>query len=109
VKESKTIFIPGKNWRLSLAELAEFMEARRTEFEIFSFSSEFFVSKIHEAECFLDIDSLGGFIKIGNIKAVLSTENVREAFLKKKGRSKNTTNQKCHNKRHNRRYTRSVV
>jgi tRNA G10 N-methylase Trm11 len=88
VKEYKIIFIPGKNWRLSLAELAEFMEARRTEFEILSFSKEFFVLEVHEDECFRDIASLGGFIKIGNIKGGLSTENVREVFLKKEGEAK---------------------
>jgi tRNA G10 N-methylase Trm11 len=88
VKEFKTVFIPGKNWRLSLAELADFMEARRTEFEILSFSKEFFVSKVREDEFFRDIASLGGFIKIGNIEAILPTEKVREVFLKKEGEAK---------------------
>ena len=46
------------------------------------------MSNVHEDERFLDIGSLGGFIKIGNIEAVLATENVREAFLKKEGEAK---------------------
>ena len=82
------LLIPGKNWRLSLAELASFIEARKTKFIICSFSKEFFVVRIEENKGFWAITSLGGFIKIGDVSATLSTESVKEAFLQKNKEAK---------------------
>lgn len=75
------LFIPGKNWKLSLAELATFLEARKMKFEVDLFSKEFFVVRIEEDSGFEDIADLGGFIKIGDVAATFSTESVKEAFL----------------------------
>ena len=77
------LFISGKNWRLSLAELALFLEARKVKFKVHSFSKEFFVVKIEEEKGGWGIVDLGGFIKIGDITVTLSTESIKEAFLQK--------------------------
>jgi hypothetical protein len=37
------LFISGKNWRLSLAELCAYLKARPLKFEIEFFSKDFFV------------------------------------------------------------------
>jgi tRNA G10 N-methylase Trm11 len=76
------LFIPGKNWRLSLAELASLLENRRIKFAICSFSKEFFVVRTEEAAASI-IDDLGGTIKIGVSAVDFSTEIVRKAFLQK--------------------------
>jgi tRNA G10 N-methylase Trm11 len=77
------LFISGKNWRLSLAELVLFLEARKVKFKLHSFSKEFFVIRIEEDKCAWGIADLGGFIKIGDVNATFSTESVKEAFLQK--------------------------
>jgi tRNA G10 N-methylase Trm11 len=77
------LFIPGKNWRLSLAELASFLEARKVKFEAHSFSKDFFVVIIKEDRGAWDISDLGGFIKIGVVTATFSTKIVKKAFLQK--------------------------
>jgi tRNA G10 N-methylase Trm11 len=82
------LFIPGKNWRLSLAELASFLEARKAKFEVHSLSKEFFVVRIKEDRGTWDIDDLGGFIKIGDVTATLPTESVKKAFLQKNREAK---------------------
>jgi tRNA G10 N-methylase Trm11 len=82
------VFIPGKNWKLSLAELVSFLEARKVKFEVYSFSKEFFTVRIRGAKGFGAIADLGGFIKIGDINATISTENVKEAFLQKNKQAK---------------------
>lgn len=79
------VFIPGKNWKLSLAELVSFLEARGARFEICSFSREFFVVNILESSVSLDIADFGGIIKIGKMDKIFSTGLVTEAFL---GRNK---------------------
>jgi tRNA G10 N-methylase Trm11 len=83
VRAPPQVFIPGKNWRLSLAELASFLKARKTELEVCSFSKEFFVVNIGENGGAWGIADLGGFIKIGVAMATLSTETVKKAFIQK--------------------------
>jgi tRNA G10 N-methylase Trm11 len=77
------LFIPGKNWRLSLAELASFLEARRIKFAVCSLSKEFFVVSAEEKVDASIIDDLGGTIKIGDSATNFSTETVKRAFLQK--------------------------
>ncbi len=77
------LFVPGKNWRLSLAELASFLEARSIKFAVCSLSKEFFVISFEEKVCPSIIDDLGGTIKIGDSAANFSTEIARRAFLQK--------------------------
>ncbi len=77
---SVQLFIPGKNWRLSLAELAEFFEARHIKVEINVFSKAFFVISVKSAGA-IDIAGLGGLIKIGEVATNLATQTVKDAFL----------------------------
>jgi len=77
------LFIPGKNWQLSLAELASLLETRGTKFAVCSFSREFFVVSIEENAGASIIDDLGGTIKIGVSAANFSTEIVKRAFVQK--------------------------
>ena len=91
---STQLFIPGKNWRLSLAELISFLKARRVKFEIYLLSKEFFVARIDQDEGFWSIADLGGFIKIGNVNAELPTKNVKEAFFEKNREAKTQISRK---------------
>ena len=75
--ENDYVFIPGKNWRLSLAELATFLEARGIRFVIREFSREFFEINVTAKTADLAIDGFGGIIKIGVVKAGLPTEHVK--------------------------------
>jgi len=77
------LFIPGKNWRLSLAELVSLLETKGSKFSVGSFSKEFFVVSIDEKVDSSIIDDLGGTIKIGVSVADFSTEIVKRAFLQK--------------------------
>jgi tRNA G10 N-methylase Trm11 len=77
------VFIPGKNWILSLAELVSFLEAREIKFEIGSFSKEFFVGSTDEIDGASAIADLGGILKIGRVAADFATQTVKEAFLQK--------------------------
>jgi tRNA G10 N-methylase Trm11 len=77
------LFIPGKNWRLSLAELASLLETKKAKFAVCSFSKEFFVVNIEEKSDSSIIDELGGTIKIGALAADFLTETVKRAFLQK--------------------------
>jgi tRNA G10 N-methylase Trm11 len=77
------LFIPGKNWRLSLAELASLLEDRRIKLVVCSFSKEFFVVNTEAKVGASIIDDLGGTIKIGVSAANFSTEIVKRAFLQK--------------------------
>lgn len=76
------LFVPGKNWRLSLAELTAFLEAKRGSFEVNLFSKAFFVVSVSNPSI-IDVTALGGIIKIGEVKAIFATQTVREAFLQK--------------------------
>jgi tRNA G10 N-methylase Trm11 len=77
------VFIPGKNWKLSLAELISFLEARETKFEICSFSKEFFAVSVEESTSALAIADLGGILKIGRVATDFATQTVEKAFLQK--------------------------
>lgn len=81
-KNAYTI-IPGKNWKLSLAEIITFLKARRVNFNITDLSKSFFTIT---SEGTIDpniVDSLGGTIKLGRILSQIPTETVEHAFLHK--------------------------
>jgi tRNA G10 N-methylase Trm11 len=82
------LFISGKNWMLSLAELTSYFKTREIDFEIQFFSGEFFVLSFKGDFEATTISSLGGTIKIAEVKAKFSTEIVKEAFLKKNKQAK---------------------
>jgi tRNA G10 N-methylase Trm11 len=77
------VFISGKNWKLSLAELISFLEAREVKFEICSFSKEFFAVSTEEIAGALAIADLGGILKIGSVATDFAIQTVEKAFLQK--------------------------
>ncbi len=77
------LFISGKNWMLSLAELAEYFNARNNKYEVEYFSREFFVFNLEKNLEPSAMADLGGTIKIGQPKTTLPTQIVKEAFLNK--------------------------
>jgi tRNA G10 N-methylase Trm11 len=79
----RQLFISGKNWKLSLAELASYLKARKIEFEVQFFSKDFFHLAVAEEFSASAIEDLGGIIKIGEVKAEFDTNIVKEAFLRK--------------------------
>jgi tRNA G10 N-methylase Trm11 len=82
------LFISGKNWMLSLAELTAYFKARDIRFDIQFFSGEFFAFSFEkEFESTIVMD-LGGTIKIGEVKTRFQTETIKEAVLKKNKQAK---------------------
>jgi tRNA G10 N-methylase Trm11 len=77
------LFISGKNWRLSLAELTAYMQARQIRFEVLYASREFFTINVEEKLNASIISDLGGTIKIGEAKTALPSDFVKEAFMEK--------------------------
>ena len=77
------VLIPGKNWKLSLAEIILFLEARKILFKVKAFSREFFIIQTDEKAGSLDAMNLGGTIKIGAIAKVIPTELFVKAFVSK--------------------------
>ena len=80
-KQTTYIFIPGKNWKLSLAELATFFETRNLRFQIPDLSKSFFTVETEEPLNPSMINDLGGTIKIGKALLSISLELVKDAFL----------------------------
>jgi tRNA G10 N-methylase Trm11 len=76
-------FIPGKNWKLSLAEFVSFLEARNCHYEVCELTKAFFTVGVDEGLSASVIADLGGIIKIGRVAASVSTRAVEEAFLRK--------------------------
>lgn len=76
------MFIPGKNWKLSLAELVSFLEARNCFFEVSEFTPAFFVVSFGKSLDPSIIDGLGGFIKIARVTSDIAGDTVREAFVR---------------------------
>jgi tRNA G10 N-methylase Trm11 len=77
------VFISGKNWKLSLAELIAFLEARKVQFKVQQISREFFVTDVEDGASALAIANLGGILKIGAVTADFPTQIVEKAFLQK--------------------------
>lgn len=77
---TELVFIPGKNWKLSLAELISFLEVKCAKVEVNESSKAFFVLSVSDLDL-IDISALGGMIKVGEPIAKLDTEKVKEAFL----------------------------
>jgi tRNA G10 N-methylase Trm11 len=82
------LFISGKNWMLSLAELTTYFNTREIGFEVQFFSGEFFALSFEKDLDVSAIADLGGTIKIAEVKTKFSTQTVKEAFLKKNKQAK---------------------
>jgi len=76
------VFILGKNWKLSLAELLFFMKTRGCKFRIADLSDSFIVADAGELSGSEIISHLGGTLKIGRVAAVMPTKSVEGAFVK---------------------------
>jgi len=77
------VFVPGKNWKLSLAELVSYFTARENRFRITNLSKSFFV---FESDAPLDpviADQLGGTLKIGAVLSQIPIGMVKDAFLRR--------------------------
>ena len=83
LKQRTYVFIPGKNWKLSLAELVSFLKSRHHKFKITSLSKPFFIAEIEEELDPSFIDDLGGIIKIGKIVSRIPSETINDAFLQR--------------------------
>jgi len=81
--DTNYVLISGKNWKLSLAELIAFLEARKVQFGVRQLSREFFAVSIEEDANALAIADLGGTLKIGAAKADFATQIVEKTFLQK--------------------------
>ncbi len=86
------LFIPGKNWKLSLAELTSFFDARGCQFEISGFSRSFFYVRTQVPLEPAVIDGLGGMLKIAQAAAFAPTELVNDAFIKEHKEAKEKLN-----------------
>jgi tRNA G10 N-methylase Trm11 len=80
--ENVYCFVSGKNWKLSLAEIASYFQARDCPFEVSEFSRSYFTIKTQTALDASLIDDLGGTLKIVRVAASVPTEKVAEAFVK---------------------------
>jgi tRNA G10 N-methylase Trm11 len=76
------LFISGKNWKLSLAEIAAYLNAKEIKFNVNFFSKEFFAIDL-EQDTSISIEDLGGTIKIGETKTEFPTQITRQAFFDK--------------------------
>ncbi|MCW4010859.1 MAG: hypothetical protein NWF05_09610 [Candidatus Bathyarchaeota archaeon] len=74
-------FVSGKNWKLSLAEIASYLDARGIKFEVSEFSRSFFTIKTETALDASVIDDLGGTLKITQVAAFVPTKRITDAFL----------------------------
>jgi tRNA G10 N-methylase Trm11 len=77
------VFVPGKNWQLSLAELGSYFTTRECRFRVTNLSKSFFVL---ESDRHLDpviADELGGTLKISAVLSQIPIGMVKDAFLHK--------------------------
>lgn len=81
-------FVSGKNWKLSLAELTSFLDARDCIFEVQEISHAFFTVKTNSPIDASIIDELGGILKISETAAFVPTEQLAAAFIKEDKQAK---------------------
>ena len=81
--EKAYCFISGKNWKLSLAEITSYLDARDSKFEVVDFSRSFFVIRSRVPLDPAVIDDLGGTLKIAEAAGFVPTEEVVKAFFEK--------------------------
>ncbi len=75
------VFVPGKNWRLSLAELVAYLEAKCCGFELCEFTPAFFTINVDGSLASSVVADVGGTIKIGKVATKIATCTVEEAFM----------------------------
>ena len=80
--DNTNAYIPGKNWKLSLAELISFLKMKDNEFRIIESSKAFFIVTIN-GQHDPDIERLGGTLKIGKVISTVETGTLKRAYIKK--------------------------
>ncbi len=75
------VFITGKNWKLSLAELTSFSQIKQYALRITDLSKSFFAVTAREAIEPSVIDGFGGIIKVSKVISRIPLGAVEEAFL----------------------------
>jgi tRNA G10 N-methylase Trm11 len=75
-------YIPGKNWKLSLAELISFLKMKDNEFRIIESSKAFFIATTN-GQRDPEIERLGGMLKIGKVISTIETRTLERAYIKK--------------------------
>ncbi len=86
--ENVYCLIPVKNWKLSLAELVSFLDARECRFEVADFSRSFFVFKAQTPLKSETIEELGGTLKIAQALASIPAETMVKAFFEENKEAK---------------------
>lgn len=86
-KQAAFAFIPGKNWKLSLAELVSYLEARDHRFKITDLSKPFFAVTSEKPLEPSIVMNLGGMIKAGRVLSYIPLETVEDAFFRGKRES----------------------
>ena len=76
------LFISGKNWQLSLAELIVYLQTNQICFEIQHFTKNFFIVQTQQTIDPTIIKDLGGTIKIGQVMLTLPSQQTKEAYIK---------------------------
>jgi tRNA G10 N-methylase Trm11 len=76
------LFISGKNWQLSLAELTVYLQSRQISFEVQQFNKQFFTIQTQKPLEPSIIEDIGGTIKIGQSMLTLPTQQVKDAYVK---------------------------
>jgi tRNA G10 N-methylase Trm11 len=83
------VFILGKNWKLSVAELVSFLKSRAYTPRIIDISKSFVVIELENAlDPSIAVD-LGGTIKIGRVITEIPVEIVNKAFLERDKQARN--------------------
>jgi tRNA G10 N-methylase Trm11 len=91
--QSRYVFVSGKNWKLSLAELTTFLGTTSFEFKIDDYSRSFFSTTVDRPLDPSIIDRLGGTIKIGISQLTIPLAEVRDAFLRRNKQSRENVRQ----------------
>jgi len=82
IRQAGHVFILGKNWKLSLAELLSYLYHQGCKFRLASLSDFFVVVETERLPSGM-IDDLGGTVKIGKVRSVMPSTIVVDAFVRR--------------------------
>jgi len=83
------VFILGKNWKLSVAELVSFLKSRAYTPRIIDISKSFVATELEKSLTPSVMADLGGTIKIGRVVTEIPVETVKKAFFEKDKQARN--------------------
>lgn len=82
IRQAGHVFILGKNWKLSLAELLSYLHYQGCKFRLANLSDFFVVVETERLPSGM-IDDLGGTLKIGKVRSVVPSTIVVDAFVRR--------------------------